>query len=139
MTASRFKSNLRFALRKETPEMRKEIPLNPCEKIGDLLAWIVYEFKTVLLTIIYNPLFLTVYFTLCAMIITALFFYPIITWSYLSKTWEWTFGKIDFKYVRFILWLLSEVTIFGIGIRAFGRFLNRKLTEHYNIDGHSDL
>ena len=40
MALSRFQSNLRFALRKESIEVRNSIPLNRPEQIGNWLAWL---------------------------------------------------------------------------------------------------
>lgn len=128
---SRFQNNLRFALRKETAEIRESLPLNQIEKIGDKLSWFAYEFKEFCLKTFFDPRVITVCFTAFAMIFNALLFYPSNTWYILSTTFNWIVDHTNWDYVRFCLWLLSEVTIFGIGIRAFGRFTNQQLLKHY--------
>lgn len=133
MALSRFQSNLRFAFHKEAPKTRDDIPLNQFEKIGNSLSWFVYEFRFFIANTFYDVRFVTICFTLFAMILTALLFYPSDTWGNLSKTCRWIFDHINWSYVRFALWLLSEITIFGLGIRAFGRFSNRKLMTHHGI------
>ena len=129
--ASRFQNNLRFALRKEASELREELPLNQIEKIGDKLSWFAYDFKDFFVKSFADPRFLTLCFTFFAMILNAFLFYPSDTWHILSTTFEWIVNAINWSYVRFCLWLFSEVTIFGIGLRAFGRFSNRQLMKYY--------
>jgi hypothetical protein len=133
MAQTRFRSNLRFALHKESSELRVDTPPNWLEKIGDLLSWIVYEFKAVIQNTIGDPRTITVCLTLFFMVLTALLFYPSNTWDIMSDIFIWIFDHINWGYVRFILWLLSELTIFGIGLRAFGRFSNRKLREYHKV------
>jgi hypothetical protein len=132
---SRFQSNLRFALHKETVLMREAIPLNQMEKIGNAFSWPVYEFKAVCSMTFCDPRFITISFTLFAMIISAFLFYPSDSWYYVSTVCSWVFNHINWSYVRFGLWLLSEVIILGVGMRAFGRFTNQKLMEHYQLKG----
>ena len=133
MVSIRFKNNLQFALRKEAPEVRGDIPLNRLEQLGNLFSWFVYEFKKRLLRTICDPRFITVVFTVIAMILTSLLFYPSDTWSILSRSLNWTFDLINWSYVRFGLWMLSEITIVGLGMRAFGRFSNPRLMEAHNV------
>lgn len=133
MALTRFQSNLRFTLRKEPHEARK-IPLNRTEQIGNVLAWFAYEFRAVSVKSICDPRFITVCFTSFAMILTALIFYPTTTWDMITRSCEWIFDHINWSYARFGLWALSEVTIFGVGMRAFGRFSNRQLMEHNGLN-----
>jgi hypothetical protein len=133
MVSSRFQNNLRFALRKEAFDARATIPFNRLEKIGNALSWIAYEFKAVFLKTICDPRFITIFLTIFAMLLSALLFYPSDTWRILSKICTWIFDHINWGYVRFLLWFLSEITILGIGMRAFGRFTNQKLLESYQI------
>ncbi len=137
MAEGRFKSNLRFALRKEAQGIRESTPLNKIEKFGDRLSWFAYEFKDHFLKLFYDPRFITVYLTGFAMILTSLLFYPSDTWRILSNTWQWFVDHINWSYVRFCLWVLSEATILGVGIRAFGRFTNQKLLDYYKSMGSS--
>lgn len=129
---SRFNNNLRFALRKESLDIRQKLPLNQIEKIGDKLSWFAYEFKDFCLEIIFDPRFITVCFTAIAMILAALLFYPSDTWNVLSTTFNWFVENINWGYIRFCLWIICEVTIFGVGMRAFGRFSNRELLKYYH-------
>jgi hypothetical protein len=129
--ASRFQNNLRFALRKEAAELRIKVPLNQMEKIGNKTSWFAYDFKDFFAKTIKDPRFLTVCFTFFTMILNALLFYPSDTWSILSTSLNWIGNVINWSYVRFCIWLLSEVTIFGVGLRAFGRFSNQELTKYY--------
>lgn len=133
MATSRFQSNLRYALHKEDSNTRGDIPLNQFEKIGNLLSWFVYEFRFFFANTFFDVRCITIYFTALAMLLTALLFYPSDTWNVLSKSCRWIFDHINWSYVRFALWILSEITIFGLGIRSFGRFSNRKLMTHHGI------
>ncbi len=132
MRASGFKNNLRFALRKEASGVRESLPLNQIEKIGDKLCWFVYDFKDFCLETFFDPRFLTVCFTIVAMVLAALLFYPSDTWTVLSNTFQWIFEQIHWGYVRFCLWMICEISIFGIGMRALGRFTNQQLMKHYH-------
>lgn len=129
---SRFQNNLRFALRKETAIFRENFPPNKFEKIGNILTWFAYDFKEFILDILFDPRAITICFTLFAMILNALLFYPSDTWDTLSTIFNWIIDSINWSYVRFCLWILSEITIFGVGMRAFGRFSNQELLKHYN-------
>ncbi len=133
MALTRFQNNLRFALRKETSEIRNIIPLNRAEQIGSWLSWLAYEFRFVFAKTIFDPRFVTICFTSFAMLITALLFYPTNTWDIITTSYEWIVEHINWSYVRFALWIISEVTILGLGMRAFGRFSNRKLMEFHGI------
>lgn len=133
MALSRFQNNMRFALRKEDPNARQDIPLNRMEKLGNILSWGLYELKPVILKILYDPRFITIYFTTFAMFFSALLFYPSDTWTTVSKTCTWIFNHINWGYVRFMLWFLSEMTILGLGMRAFGRFSNLELMHHSHV------
>ncbi len=133
MALLRFQNHLRFALRKEGSKIRDEIPLNRPEKIGNLLSWLVYEFKVFIVNIFSDPRFITVCFTGFAILFTALLFYPFNTWDILSSACGSIVDRIKWSYVRFGLWLVSEITIFGLGIRAFGRFSNPRLMEYHGI------
>ncbi len=129
---SHFQNNLRFALRKETAISREKSPPNKIEKIGDTLSWFAYDFKEFILDVFFDPRAITVFFTAFAMILAALLFYPSDTWDTLSTIFNWMIDWINWNYVRFCLWVLSEITIFGVGMRAFGRFLNQELLKHYH-------
>ena len=131
MAASRFRNNLRFALRRESSEIREKIPLNRVEKIGDTLCWLIYDFKDSSCKVLFDPRFLTLFFTLFAMTFTTFLFYPSATWSVFDRILVWIINHINGSYLRFCLWILCEVTIFGIGVRAFGRFANQQLLKHY--------
>ncbi|MBX9839853.1 MAG: hypothetical protein K2X69_16235 [Silvanigrellaceae bacterium] len=133
MALSRFRSNFRFALHKEASNARGDIPLNQFEKIGNWLSWCVYELRFFVTSTVCDVRFVTAYFTLVAMIFTAFLFYPLDTLEIFWTACRWIFGHINWGYLRFALWLLSEITIFGIGIRALGRFSNRELLEHHGI------
>lgn len=133
MASSRFQNNLRFALHKEASQARENLPLNRLEKIGNTLSWGAYELKAIFVKLFYDPRFITICFTTFAMFLTALLFYPSDTWSMLSKSCRWIVDHINWSYIRFCLWLLSEITILGIGMRAFGRFSNPKLLEHHQV------
>ncbi|MFZ4773655.1 MAG: hypothetical protein ACOYK9_06685 [Chlamydiia bacterium] len=135
MALGQFQNNLRFALRKEVLGVREGIPLNNIEKIGDKLSWFAYDFRGFCSKILFDPRFVTVVFTAFAMGIAAFLFYPSDTWSILSTICKWVFDSINWGYVRFGLWLLCEVTIFGVGMRAFGRFTNQQLLQHYQAQG----
>lgn len=134
MASSRFKSNFRFALRRESPEIRADIPLNQTEKVGNLLSWFAYDFKNSVRRTITDPRCLTVAFTLFFMTLTAWLFYASITWNLFIDGCDWIIENINWSYVRFALWVLSELTVFGLGIRAFGRFSNRDLMKHYGVN-----
>lgn len=133
MALSRFRSNFRFALHKEASNARGDIPLNQFEKIGNWLSWCIYELRFFVTNTVCDVRFVTTCFTLFTMILTAFLFYPSDTWDVFSRACRWIFEHINWRYVRFSLWLLSEITIFGLGIRALGRFSNRKLLEHHGI------
>ena len=130
--ASRFRNNLHFALRRETADIRAHLPANLIEKIGDKLSWFVYDFKDFVLKYFFDPRVITVCFTTIAMILTALLFYPSTTWDIISDSFQWIMDHVNWEYVRFCLWLVSEMTVLGIGMRAFGRFSNQELVKHYD-------
>ncbi len=127
-----FRNNLHFALRKENSEIREKLTPNQIEKIGDKLSWFAYDFKDFVLKTFFDPRVITVCLTAVAMILTALLFYTSNTWNILSTIFNWVVAHVNWNYVRFCLWLLSEVTVFGIGMRAFGRFTNQLLLKHYH-------
>lgn len=133
MALTRFRNNLRFALRKELPSGRSLTPLNRSEQIGNILSWFAYEFKSAAAKIVCDPRFVTVCFTLFSMILAALLFYPTATCDILLKVGGEVFGHINWGYCRFTLWILSEITILGVGLRAFGRFSNRQLMEFQGV------
>ena len=129
--AGRFKNNLRFALQKESLGLRGGIPINKIEKVGDILCWLIYEFKDFCVKIIFDPRFITIFLTAIAMTFAALLFYPSDTFDILITALISIIDFVNWGYVRFCLWILSEITIFGIGVRAFGRFTNQELLQHY--------
>jgi hypothetical protein len=128
---SHFRNNLRFALRKEISTIREELPLNKMERIGNILSWFAYDFKEILKKNIFDPRVLTIFFTAFAMTSSAFLFYPSITGRIISVNIDKFFELVDWDYVRFCLWFISEITLFGIGIRAFGRFTNQHLLKYY--------
>lgn len=133
MLSERFRSHFQFALHKEELRVRHEIPMNRVEKFGDLLSWVVYDFRRMAARVLKDPRFLTILFTLLFMTLTSLLFYPSDTWRILERASTWIFEHIEWKYVRFGLWLVSEVTIVGLGLRAFGRFSNPQLMKFHGI------
>lgn len=133
MLSERFRSHFQFALHKEDSYLRKEIPVNWIEKFGNQLSWFVYEFIKIVRRLLCDPRYITIFFTLTFMTLAALIFYPSDTWRILDQTFTWIIDHIEWKYVRFGLWLISEVTILGIGIRAFGRFSNPQLMKFHGI------
>ncbi len=133
MAFTGFRNHLRFALRKESFSIRQEIPLNQLEKIGNILAWCVYEFRQAIAKVFCDPRFLTIFLTACAMTFAAIVFYPSYTLLTLLDFLISMILKIEWGYIRFSLWLLSEITILGLGIRSFGRFSNRKLMVYHGL------
>ena len=133
MALTRFKNNLRFALHKEISEKRTLFPPNQSERIGNLLSWFAYEFRSIAVKLICDPRFLTVYFTSVAMIFVSLLFYPSTTWDIVIRIADSIIDHIHWGYFRFGFWILSEITILGMGFRAFGRFSNRKLMEFHGL------
>lgn len=136
MFSVRFRSNLRFAFRKETLSERGNVSLNWMESLGNYLSWFVYEFRKAMARLVCDPRFVTVVFTLVAMVLTSLIFYPHFTATSLFDSVTWMVNHINWHYVRFGLWLLSEITILGLGMRAFGRFSNQPLMHHYFPERH---
>ena len=133
MLSERFRSHFQFALYKEDPRLRREIPINRTEKLGDSLSWVVYDFRKIAGRILCDPRSITILFTLLFMVFSALIFYPSDTWRIVEKSCTWVIDHIEWKYVRFGLWLISEITIVGIGMRAFGRFSNPQLMKFHGI------
>jgi hypothetical protein len=133
MKLIRFKNNLRFALHKELSEQRISFPPNQSERIGNLLSWFAYEFRSIATKFICDPRCLTIYFTFLAMIFASFVFYPSITFDILTRVAASILDHINWGYFRFGLWILSEITILGIGFRAFGRFSNPKLMESHGL------
>lgn len=125
--------NVKFAFRKETPVIRSTIPHNLFEKIGHILSWLVYGFGEFFIKQVSDPRFITIVFTLFAMTFTAFIFYPLTSSLYFFRALRWFIDHINWEFLRLVLWIFTEVTIFGLGIRALGRFSNRKLMEHYGI------
>lgn len=133
MLSDRFRSHFQFALYKEAFRLRQEIPINRTEKLGNLLSWFVYDFRKIAGSVLLDPRFITIVFTLFFMIFTAWIFYPSDTWRIVEKTFTWLINFVEWKYVRFGLWLIAEITILGIGMRAFGRFSNPQLMKFHGI------
>ncbi|MEN9654443.1 MAG: hypothetical protein RL235_555 [Chlamydiota bacterium] len=133
MFPDRLRSHFEFALSKEHPRIRQEIPIYRLEKIGNRFSWLVYDFRTIMGTYLGDPRFVTICFTLFFMTLTALLFYPSNTWDILEQMFTWIIKHIEWKYVRFGLWLLSEITILGLGLRALGRFSNPQLMKFHGI------
>jgi hypothetical protein len=125
------KSNIRFALRKESLDERGEVPLNNIELLGNYLSWFAFEFRHFSVKIALDPRFLTVILTGLALTLNSLIFYPTATWNIIYDACLWIFRHVNWSYFRFALWILSEITIFGLGIRAFGRFSNKSLMARY--------
>lgn len=133
MQINRFQSHFQFALRREDSTIRQEIPINHIEKLGNWLAWLVYDFRKMLVNILTDPRYITIFFTTFFMILTALVFYPSDTWRIIERISLWIINHIEWKYVRFGLWFISETTILGLGMRAFGRFSNAQLMKFHGI------
>ena len=131
MGSSRIRNHFRFALKKE--KMREAIPHNQIEKLGDLLSWGAYGLPKMGRNCFGNPRFLTLFFTLFFMAITSLLFYPSRTADILFDTFLWPLRHLPWSYLRFTLWFFSELTIVGLGIRAFGRFSNPQLMKFHGI------
>lgn len=125
------KSNLRFALRKESQEERSEIPPNKIETFGNYLSWFAFEFRHFVVRIVCDPRFATVLFTFLALITNSLLFYPSMTFDVICDVGDMIVSLFNWDYIRFVLWFVSEVTIFGLGMRAFGRFSNQQLMHRY--------
>ena len=133
MPSKRFKSHFQFALHKENPQIRLQIPINRIEKFGDRLAWCVYDFRKMFMNCFGDPRSITIIFTLFFMLVTALLFYPSDVWQIIERTLIWIIDHIEWRYVRFGLWLISEITILGLGMRAFGRFSNPELMKFHGL------
>jgi hypothetical protein len=133
MSLNRFRNHFQFALRKEASQIRREIPINRVEEFGNLLSWFIYEFRKMAARFLCDPRNITIFFTLFFMALTSLLFYPSITWRIIEQTFTSITGHIEWKYVRFGLWLISEITILGLGVRAFGRFSNAQLMKFHGI------
>jgi hypothetical protein len=129
MTSSSFQNHLRFAFQKETLESRQGILRNRCERIGDMVAWFAYDFRHFFVKIFFDPRTITIELTLLAMLLTSLIFYPFITGSILCTIFFWLIDTISWNDVRFILWVICEITIVGLGLRIFGRFSNHELKQ----------
>lgn len=133
MSSSRLRNHFRFALHKEPLSTRETIPLNKIEKVGNLFSWFAYDFRLMLRSSLYDPRVMTIIFTVFFMSLTSLLFYPTSTFIVLCEIFSWIVDNIEWKYVRFALWLISEITILGLGIRAFGRFTNSALMKFHGI------
>lgn len=129
--ASRFRNNLRFALLKESQEIREQLPPNWMEKVGDHLSWFVYDFKQICSKTIFDPRVVTIWLTAFVMAFVSVLFYPIYTLDIILDIFFEIMARINGDYVRFCLWMISEISILGLGVRAFGRFTNQKLLKHY--------
>lgn len=132
--ASIFKNNLRFALKKESMEIRENLPKHSLEKIGDLCSWFLYESRNCYLKYIKEPKFITVILTIWVMFLVGLLFYPSIAWGLFVDSLSAIIEGINWQYVRFVLWLASEISILGLGFRSLGRFLNKDLMAYYKIN-----
>lgn len=139
MFSNRFRNHLLFAIRKETSTVRDVIPYHFLEKLGNHLSWLAYEFRRALEKSVKNPKTLTVLFTLLAMTTNALVFYPSYTWDCIVDSWTWLITRINWSSVRFILWMATEVTILGVGLRAFGRFSNPELMNKFLSPKHPPI
>ena len=133
MLAARIRNHLHFAFHKESSNARENIPVNRLEIIGNWLSWFVYDFRKVASRYLFDPRSITVVLTWIAMSFVALLFYPSTTWNLFVDSVTWVVDHINWQYVRFVLWLLSEITVMGLGLRAFGRFSNSELTQLHGM------
>lgn len=133
MLAEKFRNHIRFALHKEARHLREKVQINRVEQLGNILAWLAYGFPNILRNIVKDPRFLTVIFTILCMTLTALLFYPLLTWEILGDGFRWVRSHINWGIVRFSLFIISEITVLGLGVRAFGRFSNRELMSLHGL------
>lgn len=131
MSSNRFRNHLLFAIHKEPASERGAIPYHFLEKTGNYLSWLAYEFRRWLAKFFKDPRTLTVLLTLIAMTTNALVFYPFYTMGCILDSLIWLISRIDWATVRFILWMSTEITILGVGLRAFGRFSNPELMNKF--------
>jgi len=133
MGSTRIRNHLQFAFLKEAQSLREQAPVNRVERIGNWLSWLVYDCRRVVARFISDPRSVTVLFTLMAMSFVALLFYPSITWDLFADSFVWILDHVNWRYVRFTLWLVSEITVLGLGLRAFGRFSNSELMQLHGM------
>lgn len=100
---------------------------NILEKMGDILVWPIFRNSDSFLKRIREPYMITA-ITVAAIGLTTVFFYPEQTVNTLNTVVPIT-SLIDPKTVKFLIFLGSEATIFGIGTRTLGRLCNDELQE----------
>lgn len=133
MLSDRFLSHFRFALGREDAQIRQDIAINRIEKWGNRLSWFFYDFRKMAVSFFTDPRYITIFFTIFFMTVTSLLFYPSDTWRVIESVFSWVFDHIEWKYVRFGLWFISEMTVLGLGMRALGRFSNPQLMKFHGI------
>ncbi len=133
MFSNRFRNHFRFALQKEASTVREHIPINRIEKVGNILSWLAYDFRAAFCRFFFDPRTMTLFLTLVFMGFVALLFYPSDTWRILDHALTWVIDHINWRYIRFILWLSCEITVLGLGMRSFGRFSNPALMKFHGI------
>jgi hypothetical protein len=102
---------------------------NKTEKTGSFLCWSVIKPIDGILTNIKNPLFIISTVAL-GILATSIAFYPTVTVGLVSLICPWLFS-IQPWMVQLALFITTQATILGLGVRAFGRFNDQRLMQEW--------
>jgi hypothetical protein len=109
----------------------KRAPLEPSriEKMGHSLANILLKPLDVVLTQIRNPAVIAA-LTVASLLMTAIIFYPGETMLILTRVLPFL-KHLQAGHVKFSFYVLSQVMIFGLGLRTMGRLSNTDLMDAF--------
>ena len=120
------------------PSADRKINLTSLHKIGCFCLFPAHKgLKATVqfLNVLRDPRFFVIVTTAFLMISVSLGFYPAITWKSLHFVCQAIFTYLQphvvIYVVKFALFALVQLTIFGYGLRAFGRLGNAKFMNEY--------
>lgn len=114
----------------------KECPVhhekNLCEKAGDALTWHVNGLSHKVWAFCKDPRVVTVALTALAMLAVSFAFYPATTALYASKAITLIAPYFKSWAVKLAIFIATQVYLFGLGVRAIGRFSDATVKTRWN-------
>lgn len=126
----KIKEHLRFITAREFWKNPREngffnYKKNTIERVGDLFVFPLFGGSDYFLKNIKEPYFITA-LTVVSIALTTLFFYPKKCAEFAVKIFP-LFSSIEPWMVKFGTYVISQLTILGIGLRTLGRYSNQEL------------
>lgn len=99
------------------------------ERVGSALSGIVMKLLDLIAKKIRNPLFLTA-LTLMSLFFVSVAFYPAHTWAIATRVVPWI-ASITASQIQALFYAISQATILGLGLQAYGRLSRTELMAAY--------